>query len=559
MITSGATTIRVLVQKNIIPIVCVLLVIGAVEVSEKFWDYIHFDEPGFSITALGLLTTAFSIFLVFRVNEAYSRWWEARILWGGIVNYSRTFARQVTTLLGSEAQDKERLVYRHLAYINALRMSLRREDEWDSLAPYLDTAELTELKASANKATQLVQTQGKALAELRERGHLDEFGHLMLDNTLSELYNLQGGCERIKNTVFPDRVAYFTKLIAWLMAGLIPVCVLEADNVYDLLDFILIPLIMLIFIVTERLGAELKNPFENMANDTPMTALCRTIEIDLRQQLGETDVPAPLAARRWDTHVAGYPNSSMPIRYDRLPTSAYSLIAANVIPLLGVIFLGWDVFSIVFVYWTENVVLGAINLLKMLTCAPDEEVILAQEHSSDKMEEDTQKLLDKFQGKSGSLSKAHHAAKLFFMPFFTVHYGIFCLVHGVFVFALLSGEGPFGGNGAPGPEFDPFDMKGSFLSAIAGNHLWWAILALAGSHLYSFFANYLGKGEYRQTVLPQLMIQPYGRIVVLHVALLFGAFLIMALGSPLLLLLILIVGKTGLDLKLHLREHQSGG
>lgn len=301
MITSGATSLRVLFRENITPVAFVLLVIAAVEVSDKYLDYITFEKPGFSLTALGLLTTAFSIFLVFRVNEAYGRWWEARILWGGVVNYSRTWARQVTTLLRSEGSGleewKRELVYRHLAYINAVRMTLRREEDWDDLALYVSASELSSLTMTANKATQLLQTQGERIAELRDQGAIDQFGHLMLDNTLSELYNLQGGCERIKNTVFPDRVAYFTRLIAWAMAVLIPVCVLEADAnelSYDFLDFVLIPTIMLIFIVTERLGADLKNPFENMPNDTPMTALCRTIEIDLRQQLGESDVPPPL-------------------------------------------------------------------------------------------------------------------------------------------------------------------------------------------------------------------------------------------------------------------------
>ena len=175
--------------------------------------------------------------------------------------------------------------------------------------------------------------------------------------------------------------------------------------------------------------------------------------------------------------------------------------------------------------------LGGINVLKMLCCglgkqAPDED----------------------------STKWRNPIGALFLVPFFSFHYGMFCFVHGVFVFALLSGDGPFGGNGGPG--FDPFDMQGSVLAAISENQLWLAILALAASHLYSFFHNYLGKGEYQATTFSQLMTKPYGRIVVLHLALLFGAFLILALGSPILLLLILVVGKTGLDLKLHLREHQ---
>jgi putative membrane protein len=309
MITSGSTTLRVLIWENRVSILIVLAFVFGIETSEYFWDVINLSRPIFSMAALALLTTALSIFMVFRVNEAYARWWEARILWGGVVNASRSFARQTTTLLKRYHEDvdadeqlildwQQELVYRHLAYVNAMRMTLRCEDDWQSLSPFLSENELADLDSQASKPTQLLQTQGRRIAELREAGVLDEFGHLMLDGTLTELYSLQGACERIKNTVFPDRVAYFTQLVAWVMAVMIPVCVMEADSSLDFIDFIIVPAMMMVFIVTERLGAELKNPFMGRANDTPMSSLCRTIEIDLRQQLGETDVPEPLRPHR---------------------------------------------------------------------------------------------------------------------------------------------------------------------------------------------------------------------------------------------------------------------
>ena len=170
----------------------------------------------------------------------------------------------------------------------------------------------------------------------------------------------------------------------------------------------------------------------------------------------------------------------------------------------------------------RNVVIGLINVLKMICCGSRE---------SDG---------DDFPYKQG--------AKLFFVPFFTVHYGIFCLVHGVFVFALLgSNDGHFGGPlGNWDARFDMLRETGAI----------WGIACLTLSHLYSFLRNYLMGGEYRRVSLPDLMSQPYGRVVVLHLAILFGAFATMALGSPIWLLVILIVGKTALDLALHLREHQ---
>jgi putative membrane protein len=110
------------------------------------------------------------------------------------------------------------------------------------------------------------------------------------------LLDYQGGCERIKNTAFPDRIAYFGERVAWGIALLIPFCIIDPDNRFDAIEIAVVPLMMLAFILTDRFGAELRNPFENLPNDTPMTAICRTIGIDLREQLGEEGVPEPVQA-----------------------------------------------------------------------------------------------------------------------------------------------------------------------------------------------------------------------------------------------------------------------
>jgi ion channel-forming bestrophin family protein len=301
MLVDGATTLRTLFLQYCHKVLIMILIAVAVEIGN---DYINFQRSVLSFASVGLLATALSFFLVFRVNEAYSRWWEARTLWGGIVNSSRSFAHQATSMLETpreqtaEAEDvicwQRELVYRHLAFIHALRMSLRRETDWGSLEPYLAPAELEEVKRLANKPTQLLKNQTQRLMEARQKGLLDGFCHLMLDGTLRQLSDLQGGCERIKTTVFPDSVAFFTRVVAWGIAVAIPICLIDVGNTFDLFDFVAVPLMMLAPMITERLGAELKNPFEGLPNDTPMTAICRTIEIDLREQLGETDLPEPL-------------------------------------------------------------------------------------------------------------------------------------------------------------------------------------------------------------------------------------------------------------------------
>ncbi len=257
----------------------------------------------FSAGAVALLATVVGIFLVFRFNEAYQRWWEARILWGGLVNVSRTFAREVATLLtpsrvpqlASEAEAKavqKELVYRHIAFCNALRLSLRHQQSWDELAPFLPADELRELTSYVSKPTQLNRRQADRLTALIGTTTAEQILLMQFDSTLSRLYDIQGGCERIKTTAFPDQVRFVSRALVWLTAVAVPVVFLNPrQSEVSPLESLAVIVIVLSFMIVEQLGASLKNPFENAPNDTPMTAICRSIEIDLRQQLGETELP----------------------------------------------------------------------------------------------------------------------------------------------------------------------------------------------------------------------------------------------------------------------------
>jgi Family of unknown function (DUF6498) len=230
--------------------------------------------------------------------------------------------------------------------------------------------------------------------------------------------------------------------------------------------------------------------------------------------------------------------------FSEYKTSALVLIAANALPLFGVLFLGWDTFSIVALYWTENVIIGAINVLKMIACNPDPAAIdWSQFKASDQLK--LAELQSKLTGSTRTVQLANHGMKLLMVPFFIVHYGLFCFVHGVFVFALFGHE-PFG--------FGIFGPLGNIGQVFSEQRMWWFVIALAASHLCSFFVNFLGRSEYRRTAVPLLMIQPYARIIVLHVAILLGGFVSMVFGSNAGVLIILIIGKTMLDLSLHLRE-----
>lgn len=243
---------------------------------------------------------------------------------------------------------------------------------------------------------------------------------------------------------------------------------------------------------------------------------------------------------------------------EKLDRSIWVLIAANLIPLIGVLFWEWSTFEVVVLYWLENVIIGAINILKMITCSPEPGLVktLMEKKIAERGRlsatkqtqlDEAREVFEQFGKKAGTLNTG---LKFFLIPFFTFHYGMFCLVHGIFVFVLLGGNKSAMSGGIGVEKFAELTSQAASTGGI------WAALGLFISHLYSFFTNYLGQGEYRRTAVPLLMFAPYGRIVVLHVAIIFGAFAIMALGSPVFLLILMIAGKILLDIKLHLRSHQ---
>ena len=198
-----------------------------------------------------------------------------------------------------------------------------------------------------------------------------------------------------------------------------------------------------------------------------------------------------------------------------LRPSALVLILANLGPVYGVLFLGWKVFPIIFLFWLENLVIGALNVFRMLLADPG--------------------------------NKPLWLLKLFIVPFFCVHFGLFTFVHGIFVMGFFGGMFR---TGAPFPDGD------IILGFIREYQLGWAIIGLAASHAISFALNYVGEGEYLKANPIKLMQQPYGRVIVLHITILVGGFLVTILRSPIVGLLLLVALKISLDLRSHLREHR---
>jgi putative membrane protein len=167
---------------------------------------------------------------------------------------------------------------------------LRKQTSWEELDPFLGQKARIALTKQANVSTQLIVQQAKTLGSVF-KDNSNDFRYMQIDSTLNEFYNIQGGCERIKNTVFPRIYSHLTTVFTWLFAFSL------IFSLYDELNWeimIMRVLVAYVFLTLEKISRSLKDPFENGISDTPMTAICRSIEIDLREMLGEEDVPSPL-------------------------------------------------------------------------------------------------------------------------------------------------------------------------------------------------------------------------------------------------------------------------
>ncbi len=297
------------------------------------WLYLYLQERGIDcslpIAPLGTIGVAVAFYVGFKNNQSYDRYWEARKVWGGIVNVSRTWANQVLSFVTNQyaqtpaapeeiREIHQKLIYRQLAWINSLRFQLRRKTPFGfqpkgTQKRFMQTTdidsmrnELTALLASdelkvacerLNTATQILRYQGEHLRTLMERHLIDEFRLISLMDLVTEMFTLQGKCERIKQTPFPRQYAYFSNVFTWLFTLLLPFGIVGQFAGRGLMVWASVPLSVIVswvFLTMETVGDTSEDPFENFLNDVPMTALCRTIEIDLRQMLGETEVPSPL-------------------------------------------------------------------------------------------------------------------------------------------------------------------------------------------------------------------------------------------------------------------------
>jgi putative membrane protein len=327
----------------------VLLLISAVPVVL----YVVFDQRWLHLPWLpvALVGTAVAFILSFQNNAAYGRLWEARKIWGGIVNTSRVWGVMTRDFVTNEfaetrASDEELhalrrgLIMRHIGWLTALRHAMRQPRPWedfaaqrsnqewiealqvrehtlrleDELEGYLSRDEREHVSRKANVAAQVLALQSAELRELRARRLIDDFRHMEMERVLAELYAGQGKSERIKNFPYPRQYATLNWMFMWIFVFLLPFGLVHAFDdmgreiqvTYPVLGrhfvWLTVPfgtVVMWIFHTMERIGRVSENPFEGSANDVPITTMARGIEIDLRQMIDDDPalIPGPIEVR----------------------------------------------------------------------------------------------------------------------------------------------------------------------------------------------------------------------------------------------------------------------
>lgn len=248
--------------------------------------------PDMPLTIPAFIGTALSVLLSFKLNQSYDRWWEARKVWGSIVNDSRTLVIQLTSLIRPGSPHiVRRIALRQVAWCYALGRALRGLDPLVGLENYLTPAEIMALQQHSNRSLAMLHNHAADVRELKESGLMDTFAQVQIDTTITRLCDAQGKAERIKSTVFPVTYRLFLHFIIYVFVITLSISLKNVSGYFEL------PLLLVIsasFFLLERSATHMQDPFENKPTDTPVSAIARNIEINIKQLIGEPGVPAPL-------------------------------------------------------------------------------------------------------------------------------------------------------------------------------------------------------------------------------------------------------------------------
>ncbi|MFY0625591.1 MAG: hypothetical protein JXR07_04820 [Reichenbachiella sp.] len=261
-----------------------------VSISSYILFQYYIDIPDINMAIPTFLGTAISLILGFKLSHSYDRWWEARKIWGSIVNDSRTLVIQLKNFTGTKDIDGivKKVANRQIAWNYSLGQSLRKEDPYANIEEFLADGELEYLKGQHNVPFAMLDLHSEDISSLHAKGCLNDYQQMQIDKTIVRLCESMGKAERIKNTVFPPTYRIFLHLSIYVFVVMLSEAMVESAGIWE------IPRLMLItipFFFIEKTAYFLQDPFEGRPTDTPLTAIARTIEINIKQLLGMGELP----------------------------------------------------------------------------------------------------------------------------------------------------------------------------------------------------------------------------------------------------------------------------
>lgn len=280
---------RIIINTWYVDIIMIASCMGAYFIREYLIAY-HFSIPTIIPTVLG---TAIAFFIGFNNNQAYDRWWEARKVWGGLVNDSRSFARSLLSYVPQSDENNvlvQKMVRRHIAFLYALKAKLRGTVDL-IYVKYLDEEERTLVEKQTNIHNAILHKQSEDLELLYSSGKIDGFKFMQINELLVKFSDQMGMSERIKNTVFPTTYSYLTKVFIWLFVVTFTLVISQEMGVWSIFMGWMIGFV---FVSTQINGMNLVDPFENNVAGIPLNQITRTIEINLLEMMGEEDTPPPI-------------------------------------------------------------------------------------------------------------------------------------------------------------------------------------------------------------------------------------------------------------------------
>jgi len=257
----------------------------------------YFIDINIPISVGAFLGTAIALLLSFKLSHSYDRWWEARKIWGAIVNDSRTYVIQLKGFTKNERKEiTDRMAYRQIAWCYSLSQNLRSENASENLNEFISHVELEIIINQDNIPLALLNNQSQDLSILHKEKLINDYQQIQIDNTLVKLCASMGQAERIKNTAFPKTYRMTLHLFIYIFLVSLSLALTEMHSLVEIpiMVFISIP-----FFLVQKIAYNIQNPFENMPTDTPMTSISRTIEINIKQQIGAENIPKPITSDKF--------------------------------------------------------------------------------------------------------------------------------------------------------------------------------------------------------------------------------------------------------------------